>query len=100
MIIPQYSVHRDGRYFEDPLTFDPDRWLDRNPGSTGPYFPFGSGPHACIGRQFALAGATLTVAGLLREFDVDVPADTLAEFQATITLRPGGTIPAEISRAG
>ncbi len=100
MILPQYSIHRDGRYFDDPLTFDPDRWARRSAGSVDAYFPFGSGPHACIGRQFALAGATLSVAGLVRDFDIDVPADTLDEFQATITLRPGESVPATVERAG
>jgi cytochrome P450 len=100
MILPQFSIHRDGRYFDDPLTFDPSRWTRRSAGSADAYFPFGSGPHACIGRQFALAGATLSVAGLVRDLDIDVPADTLEEFQATITLRPGGSVPATVERAG
>jgi len=99
MILPQYSIHHDGRYFEDPEAFDPDRWDRRDPGANGAYFPFGSGPHACIGRQFALTGATLTVAGLIREFDVDVPDDALSDLQATITLRPRDGIPARITRA-
>jgi cytochrome P450 len=100
MILPQYAIHRDGRYFERPLEFDPDRWERRNPDANRAYFPFGSGPHACIGRQFALAGATLAVAGLVREFDVDVPGNALDGFQATITLRPEEAIPATVERAG
>jgi cytochrome P450 len=98
MIFPQYSIHRDGRYFEAPETFDPDRWKRRDPGGVEAYFPFGSGPHACIGRQFALTGATLAVAGIVRAFDIDVPDDALADLQATITLRPREGVPARVSR--
>jgi len=99
VVCPQWSIHRDDRYFEHPERFDPDRWLDRSPAETPAYFPFGSGPHACIGRQFSLAGATLTLAGLSRDFDVEVPEDALDDLAATVTLRPPDGVPATIRRA-
>jgi cytochrome P450 len=99
LVLPEYSVHRDGRYFEAPERFDPDRWERRKPDTVKAYFPFGSGPHACIGRQFALTGAVLTVARLVRDFDVAVDTDAIDDLQATITLRPRGPVPATVERA-
>ena len=99
VIMPQWSVHRDGRYFENPDRFDPSRWDDRGPSERPAYFAFASGPHACIGRGFAENGARVALATLVRDFDLDVPRDQLADLMVTPTLRPGNGIDATVSRA-
>jgi cytochrome P450 len=96
VIMPQWSIHRDGRYFDRPGEFDPSRWEGRNPQSVEAYFPFSSGPHACIGRQFSLTGARLALARLTQEFDVDVPRTALDDLRATPTLRPPEGVPATV----
>jgi cytochrome P450 len=98
VIMPQWSVHRDKRYFENPRQFDPSRWDDRNPGNRGPYFAFASGPHACIGRGFAINGAKIALATLTKDFDVNVPRDALSNLLVTPTLRPGDGIDATLSK--
>lgn len=99
VVLPQWSIHRDPRYFERPTEFDPDRWARRNPGNVPAYFPFSSGPHACIGQAFSLSGATLVLAGLAREFDVDIAEDALSGLRATPTLRPAGPVPGVVRLA-
>ncbi|MEF8863921.1 MAG: cytochrome P450, partial [Haloarculaceae archaeon] len=99
VILPQWSIHRDPRYFEAPDEFDPDRWTRRRPGNVEAYFPFSSGPHSCIGQGFALSGATLVLAGLAREFDVAIAEDALSDLRATATLRPADAVPGRIERA-
>jgi cytochrome P450 len=99
VIMPQWSIHRDRRYFENPREFDPSRWDDSPPGDRGPYFAFASGPHACIGRGFALNGARVALAGLTQRFDVDVPTGALSNLVVTPTLRPGDGVAATVSRA-
>jgi cytochrome P450 len=96
VIVPQWSIHRDGGYFEDPERFDPDRWERRDPNAVDAYFPFSTGPHACVGRGFALSGATLALARLVREFDVDVPEDALEDLRVTPTLRPADGVEATV----
>jgi len=98
VVMPQWSIHRDNRYFETPAQFDPDRWIDRTPQSVPAYYPFSSGPHACIGRQFSVTGARLVLAAIVRSFDVVVDEHALDDLRATPTLRPGGPIPATITR--
>jgi cytochrome P450 len=100
VIMPQWSIHRSDRYFDDPEAFDPDRWERRSPNDVPAYFPFSTGPHACVGKQFALSGATLTLARLVRDFDVDIPEDALDDLRITPTLRPADGVPAEIRPAG
>ena len=96
VICPLYSIHRDDRYLEAPATFDPDRWARRDPDDVDAYMPFSTGPHACVGRGFALSGATLVLARLVREFDVDVAEDALEELRITPTLRPVDGVPATV----
>jgi cytochrome P450 len=98
VILPQWSIHRDPRYFEDPKAFDPDRWKRRKPQNVDAYFPFSSGPHSCIGQGFSLSGATLVLGGLAREFDVEIAENALSDLRATPTLRPAGAVPGRIER--
>lgn len=100
LVLPQWSIHRDERYFEDPTTFDPDRWDRRDPDTVGAYFPFGSGPHACIGSRFSLTGAPLVLAGLARSFDLEVQGEPLRDFRVSITLRPRNGVRATVRRRG
>lgn len=96
MIMPQWSIHRDERYFENSLEFNPERWERRSPTAVNAYFPFGSGPHACIGSQFALTGAVLALARLSMAFELEVPTNALDNLQPTVTLRPSTSVPATI----
>jgi len=100
VLLPQWSVHRDGRYFENPRQFDPSRWDDRDPSDRSPYFAFASGPHSCIGRGFAINGARVALATLVKEFDLEIGRDQLSNLTVTPTLRPGNGVDATISRGG
>ena len=98
VLLPQWSVHRDSRYFENPRQFDPSRWDDRDPSDGGAYFAFASGPHSCIGRGFAVNGARVALAALVKDFDLEVPRDQLSNLMVTPTLRPGNGVDATLSQ--
>lgn len=93
LVMSQWVLHRDGRYFQDPETFAPGRWLD---GSTDglpkyAYFPFGGGPRLCVGRAFAEMEAVLLLATIARRFRLRPVSDRGPVVpQPTITLRPKG----------
>jgi cytochrome P450 len=63
-----YAMHRDPELWENPLTFDPDRFLpERSRGrNRWQYLPFGGGPRSCIGDHFAMLEATLSLATIVR----------------------------------
>ncbi len=47
-----YFLHHDPREWDDPDTFDPDRWLrgsERGPAHACAYTPFGWAPTSCVG---------------------------------------------------
>ncbi|HYB83030.1 MAG TPA: cytochrome P450 [Mycobacterium sp.] len=78
-----YAMHRDPALWDDPLRFDPDRFLpERSKGrSRWQYLPFGGGPRSCIGDHFAMLEATLALATIIRaveieSLDLDFPLET------------------------
>jgi cytochrome P450 len=67
-VVSFYAMHRNPELWDDPLTFDPDRFLpERSQGrSRWQYLPFGGGPRSCIGDHFAMLEATLALATIIR----------------------------------
>ena len=65
VLMSPYVVHRDPRWFPDPLVFRPERWLAED--SSRPkfaYFPFGGGARVCIGERFAWMEGTMLLAAI------------------------------------
>jgi len=91
VFLSPYLTQRDARWHADPDTFDPLRFTPENerrqPACA--WFPFGAGPHACVGRGFAQAEATLVLARLLRRYRLEpVPGQQNPEPEARMLLRP------------
>jgi cytochrome P450 len=86
----QWVMHRHPRYFAEPLTFRPERWLDglakQIPAYA--YFPFGGGPRVCIGKGFAQMEAALLLATIGQQFAFRLVPGHPVEPQPSITLRP------------
>lgn len=100
LLLPQWSMHRDERYFDEPLRFVPERWLDgleeRLP--RGVYFPFGGGPRICIGQHFAMMEAVLCLAGIVQQVQLVRTTPGWPGYVPSITLRPKGAIPMKVRR--
>ena len=60
-----YAMQRHRRLWDDPDSFDPDRFLPER-GQHPAWLPFGLGPRVCIAAQFALAEIAAVVARLLK----------------------------------
>ena len=87
LLLCPYAHHRDRNVWRAPTEFRPDRWDGEVSRSIDSYFPFGSGPRVCIGRQIALTEAQFALAHVLQQYDVGVHTDRL-DLQPSITLRP------------
>jgi cytochrome P450 len=90
IFISPYIVHRDPRYFPDPLIFDPKRWTPESRASRPrfSYFPFGGGPRQCIGEGFAWMEGVLLIAALAQNWRMRVVPGHSVELQPLVTLRP------------
>lgn len=101
LILNNYIMHRVERLWDDPLAFDPDRFV-RDPtlkAKGAPFMPFGAGPRICVGAAFAVMEAMMALATLVREYDIIVPKDCFPRPLMTVTLRPEGGIPAQFLRS-
>jgi len=88
LFVSQYLLHRDARFFPEPNTFDPDRFLERNKTPRFAYFPFGLGPRRCIGEAFAWMEGALVLGTILRHSEIDLVPETTLVLDPKVTLRP------------
>jgi cytochrome P450 len=91
VLVSQYVMHRDPRYFPDPERFDPARFTPeaKEARPQFAYFPFGGGVRRCIGEGFAWTEAVLLLAALARRWALRLAPGHAVELQPRITLRPG-----------
>jgi len=91
-LIHPFVTQRDGRFFPDPLRFDPERFSPEREQSIShfAYFPFGRGPHACIGSAFASMELTLVLATLMQHIQWRLVPGQPAEVQPKprVAIRP------------
>lgn len=100
MLIGQWVLHRDPRYYPEPERFRPERWYsDATPAIPRfAYFPFGGGPHQCIGNTFALQEIMLVLSTLIPHIEVSVAANQTVTPEPAMTLRPKGGLPLLVRR--
>jgi cytochrome P450 len=90
IVMSQWVMHRDPRFYDNPESFQPERWL-LNPARLMPkfaYFPFGGGPRTCIGASFATMEMILMLATIVQSYKVRLTPNHPVEPSPTITLRP------------
>lgn len=64
------ALHRNAKYWSEPDTFKPERFLGENaePSVKQAYMPFGAGPRRCIGNVFALMEMQIAIAKILMRY--------------------------------
>jgi cytochrome P450 len=99
LVMSQWVVQRDQRWFEAPEAFRPERWesdlAKRLPRYA--YFPFGGGPRLCIGNTFATMEATLLLATIAQRFRFTLAPRASVTPLLSVTLRPAHGIPMILS---
>ena len=98
VLVSQWVVHRDPRWWPDAEQFQPERWL---PGGSAldperpkfSYFPFGAGTRVCIGEQFAWLEGILALATFARRWRFRLTTRAPVVPQPIVTLRVRGGLP-------
>jgi cytochrome P450 len=100
VFIAPWLFHRDPRLFEDPLRFDPDRFLPEREAKLPrfAYMPFGGGRRICIGNQFALMEGQIILATIGRHVEMEMLSQAPIELEPYITLRPKGGVNVKVRR--
>ena len=94
-IASAWATHRHPKFWDDPLSFDPERFTPEREKARHryAYFPFGGGPRACIGQYFSMLESVIVTAMLMRDYEVETTERKVPLFVG-ITLRPAGPMPA------
>ncbi|PIA25186.1 hypothetical protein AQUCO_12300019v1 [Aquilegia coerulea] len=82
VLINTYEIGRDPQSWDNPLEYNPDRFIDSNIDVKGQDFellPFGGGRRGCPGYSFGLATIETALARLLYHFDWSLPYGTRAD---------------------
>lgn len=89
-----YVTHRHPKHWEEPERFDPERFTAERVGARHrfAYVPFGAGPRACIGAQFAMLEAQLILATVAQRYALRLVDPHRPRPDPKITLRARGPV--------
>jgi cytochrome P450 len=87
LLVSPYVTHRDPALWPNPEGFDPLRF-EASEQPRYAYFPFGGGPHLCIGAGFAMMEAQIVLATVAQHLRLDLVPGHPVEVEPLVTLRP------------
>jgi cytochrome P450 len=92
IVLFAYGTHHSAKYWEEPETFRPERFMGEAARKRRPYtyIPFGGGKRSCIGGAMSQVENTLALSMLLRRFEPEYVGPDPATINATVTLTPKG----------
>jgi cytochrome P450 len=93
--INSYTIHRHPAFWEQPEVFDPERFTPEREASRPrfAYFPFGGGPHLCIGNSFAMMEAQLLIATIAQRYRLRMVPGHEVRPTVIVTLQPANGLP-------
>lgn len=89
VVLGLYQSCMDGEFWEDPRTWNPDRWLA--PDFKKPFFPvFLTGARNCLGERFARLESVLALVLLLERFLIEIDPTSVGHVQmrSVVTTHP------------
>ena len=90
LLMSQWVVHRDPRFWNEADRFHPDRWGEEATKNLPrcAYFPFGDGPRICIGSSFAMMEAILLLATIVQRYRLELVKGQELHLVPSVTMRP------------
>jgi cytochrome P450 len=86
------NIHRHPDYWDKPERYLPERFLPENSDQIphDAYIPFLTGPHLCIGNNFALTEGPLLLATMVQKYNIVLVPDQEIIRDVAVTMRPKG----------
>src|SRR5579862_9335657 len=90
VVVFVYGAHHAPQHWENPESFDPERFNKANEKLHTPfaYLPFGAGPRGCIGGNYATLQILMILSVLLRKYDLQLAPGQTIEARPMVILRP------------
>jgi cytochrome P450 len=85
-----YHAHRHPEFWDEPDEFRPERFTAEEVAKRdrAAYFPFGAGPHLCIGNQFAMSEMLLIIASTMQRYRIELESQEPVSPKPLLTLGP------------
>ena len=102
LILCPYIPQHDARHFPEPERFVPERF-ERGADPGRPifsYFPFGGGPHTCIGEPFARMECAIVLAAIAQRFVLAPDPGQHVTLEAGTALRPRPGVRVRLAAVG
>lgn len=95
MLACPYLTHRQPAFWENPEQFEPERFTAERSARQPPYtyYPFGAGPHTCLGIHFALLEGQLILATIAQRYRLRLIPGFTVEVRSMGMLRPRHGLP-------
>lgn len=95
-----YGLHRNPAYWENPDTFDPDRFSAENKKNHTPnsFLPYGGGPRMCVGKNFAQMQMQFIFAMLIKRYKFVMSPNQVIDFKPLLTLCPSNGIKVRVEK--
>lgn len=97
VVISQWVMHRDPRFYPEPDRFNPGRWRENSLPKFA-YLPFGAGPRVCVGASLALTESALVLATLMQHFRFSLAPGERVKAFPSVTLRPKNGLKLRVER--
>jgi cytochrome P450 len=88
VVLCPYVTHHHPDFWEDPETFDPDRFTPERSAARPKfaYYPFGGGPRLCIGNHFAFMEAQIILAMTAQRFRLELDREHKVQIALFVSL--------------
>jgi len=102
LLAPQIVVHRDPRFYDEPLRFNPENFSEAAKAGRPryAYYPFAGGSRQCIAEGLAWMEGVLVLASIAQNWKLKLQPNAPSEIaiQPAISLRPKRGVPLIVER--
>jgi cytochrome P450 len=90
VVVFVHGVHHSPKYWENPESFEPERFAKANEKGHTPFAwaPFGAGPRGCIGGNYAMLQILMILSVLFRKYEFRLTPGQDIEPHPMVILRP------------